>query len=143
MACFADVNVMLAILHERHAFSMSAHQWLSTQGEAGSVAICRVVQMALLRLSTRPSVMKDDVISAQDFWEGWGVLKRDDRFSLVDEPTGLEKMWRGLCAGIPRGQCAETDVYLAAFAMARGDTLVTFDAGFSRFDSLQCEVLRP
>ncbi len=141
MACFVDVNVLVALFHERHQFSERAIDWLNTQDAHASIAICRVVQLGVLRILTRPSIMKQDVLSAKTFWRGWDKLMVDDRFALVDEPPSLSQTWRALSTSFPKGQCAETDVYLAAFAIARGDTLISFDAGFKKFANLSFELL--
>jgi len=141
MASFVDVNVLLALMHARHPFSERAFSWLETQEGRGSIVICRVVQMGLLRLLTRQAVMREDVINPAAFWRGWDQLMQDDRFVLVPEPARLEQNWRELTTNFPVGQCAETDTYLAAFALAREDTFVTFDRGFERFEGLSVEIL--
>jgi len=51
------------------------------------------------------------------------------------EPVDLEARWRSLTAAFTSGQTAETDAYLAAFA------LTTLDRGFRRFDGLDAEIL--
>jgi len=141
MASLVDVNLLLALLHERHAFSAKAVAWLDEQSGSGSVAICRIVQMGVLRILTRPSIMKDDLLTPSEFWQGWSVLMADARFFIVSEPTQLESVWRELTVSLPRGQCAETDAYLAAFAQAGGYSMATFDKGFQRYPDLDLELL--
>lgn len=141
MASLVDVNVLLAILHERHAFSARALAWLDGKDSVGTVRICRVVQMGVLRLLTRPSIMKEDVLTPAEFWNGWTQLMGDDRFAMVDEPSGLEPVWRALTVALPDGQCAETDAYLAAFAQAGDYRVTTFDKGFKRYPDLDLELL--
>jgi hypothetical protein len=60
----------------------------------------------------------------------------DERFALAREPAGLENAWRALGAALPKGTPAETDCYLAAFAIAGGHRLVSFDRGLRRFRGL-------
>src|SRR5688500_13635584 len=90
MAFLCDVNVLVALLHARHTHSARAIAWLNRQGEPGSVLICRVAQMGALRVLTNPLWLKEDVMSATEFWKGWDVLQGDDRFAMVSEPEELE-----------------------------------------------------
>lgn len=140
MASILDVNVLVALLHARHRHSQRAVRWLDEQGR-GSVLICRVAQMGALRLLTQPAMMKEDVLSAADFWLGWEQLMEDERFVIVDEPEGFESLWRETTGSLRKGQCAETDSYFAALALSGGWTLVTFDRGFRRFPSIKAEIL--
>lgn len=136
-----DVNVLVALMHARHVHCGVAAAWMNQQEQAGSVGICRVVQMGVLRLLTRSSLMKDDVLTAEDFWRGWDRMLRDDRWVWVGEPEGLEAAWRQVTRGLVKGQCAETDTYLAGLVQAMDATLVTFDRGFRRFPGLRLELL--
>lgn len=136
MGALADVNVLVALMHARHVHSALAVRWLAGHDEPAAVAICRVSQMGALRILTHPSVMKEEVKSASEFWDGWERLMEDDRFAPVAEPAGLENAWRALTAALPRGKPAETDCYLAAFAIAGKHSLVSFDRGLRRFAGL-------
>lgn len=133
MAALVDVNVLVALMHARHVHSAAAVRWLAGLEDRASVAICRVSQMGVLRILTNPSAMKDDVKSAAEFWVGWDRLIDDERFALVGEPAGLQDAWRTVTAALPKGKSAETDCYLAAFAIAGGHSLVSFDRGLRRF----------
>jgi toxin-antitoxin system PIN domain toxin len=141
MASLVDVNLLLALLHERHVSSPAAVAWLDQQTSSGSVVICRVVQMGALRILTRPSIMEDEVLAPAQFWRGWSTLLQDDRFVPVNEPEGCEAGWRKLTQALPAGQCAETDAYLAAFALAGSYRLATFDKGFQRYFGLSLTLL--
>lgn len=136
MGALVDVNVLVALMHARHVHSARAVRWLAVHEAPGTVAGCRVSQMGALRILTHPSAMKNEVKSASEFWDGWQALIDDDRFTLVAEPSGLENAWRTLGAALPRGQPAETDCYLAAFAIAGKLSLVSFDRGLRRFAAL-------
>ncbi len=136
MGALVDVNVLVALMHARHVHSARAVRWLAGHDAAGAIAVCRVSQMGALRILTHPSAMKDEAKSASEFWDGWQRLMEDDRFALVGEPAGLESAWRALTAALPRGKPAETDCYLAAFAIAGKLSLVSFDRGLRRFAGL-------
>ena len=60
----------------------------------------------------------------------------DDRFSYWDEPNGLLLKLRLFTKGYPFSPKLWQDAYLAAFAMAGNLQLVTFDAGFQKFEGL-------
>ena len=141
MAALVDLNVLVALMHARHAHSAAAVRWLAGLEDRGAVAICRVSQMGVLRILTNPSAMKDDVKSAAEFWAGWDRLIDDERFALVGEPAGLQEAWRTLGAALPKGKSAETDCYLAAFAIAGGHRLVSFDRGLRRFAGVDLTAL--
>jgi toxin-antitoxin system PIN domain toxin len=141
MGALVDVNVLVALMHARHVHSARAVRWLASYDEPGAIAICRVSQMGALRILTHPSAMKEEVLSASEFWKGWQRLIEDDRFALVGEPAGLESAWRTLTAALPKGKPAETDCYLAAFAIAGKHTLVSFDRGLQRLAGLELVTL--
>jgi toxin-antitoxin system PIN domain toxin len=141
MVSLCDVNVLVALLHERHTHSTRAVAWLDEQNEPESVLICRVAQMGALRVLTNSLWLKEDVMSAAEFWRGWDVLRRDNRFAMVSEPEDLEAAWRRITKPFPKGQTAETDAYFAAFASSTGFRLVTFDRGFRRFSNINVEIL--
>ena len=141
MSALVDVNVLVALLHARHAQSSLAVAWLESQDQARAIAICRVSQMGALRILTHPSIMKDDVKTAAEFWGGWTKLAEDDRFSQVAEPPDLESAWRTVTAPLRRGHVAGTDAYLAAFAIAGKHRIVSFDRGMKRFAGVEAEIL--
>ncbi|MFZ4693941.1 MAG: TA system VapC family ribonuclease toxin [Verrucomicrobiia bacterium] len=141
MDALVDVNVLVALLHARHRHSGAAVRWLDGQRAPGLVLVCRIAQMSALRILTQPVVMKEETLSPAEFWRGWDLMMEDDRFLRIEEPKGLEAAWRGVTVAIRKGQCSETDAYLAAFARAGGWGLVTFDRGFRRFPGLRVEIL--
>lgn len=115
--------------------------WLETVGERESVLVCRVVQLGALRILTKPSIMREETLSAEELWNGWERVLADERFREEPEPAGLVTTWRAMTRRLPRNSCADTDAYLAAFAVAGGWTLCTFDKGFARYRQLQVQLL--
>ncbi len=142
MRLLIDVNVLLALMHARHVHSSRAIKWLESINSENSICICRVVQMGLLRLLTRKSIMKDDIISASQFWKAWKALMADYRFSFISEPENIELTWKKTTDNFRKGQSAETDSYLASFAIAADLSLISFDKGFSKFDELKWTLLK-
>jgi toxin-antitoxin system PIN domain toxin len=111
----------------------------STEGR-GSVLVCRVAQMGLLRLLTNPIVMKEDIVTATRAWGVLDAFLADARFRFVSEPPETEGTFRRLTASQPGSRVQWTDAYLAAFALAGGLCLVTFDRDFSRFQNLDFRI---
>lgn len=141
MAFLLDVNLLVALLHLRHAHSRAAVRWFDEQQEQGSILVCRTVQSGALRILTHPAVMKEDVISAAEFWKGWDVFAADDRIAIPSEPEDFAKTWRQVTHAIPKGKQAETDAFLAAFAISGDWSVATFDRAFKRFRDLKLTVL--
>ncbi|HEV7404542.1 MAG TPA: TA system VapC family ribonuclease toxin [Chthoniobacteraceae bacterium] len=139
-----DVNWWLAFEAATHVHHKRAEDWFQNS-ERLSCVHCRVTQMSLLRLMTNKVVMRVDVLSAEEAWE---VVKRTRARADVewmDEPASLESTWETLSLlGSPKGSWW-TDAYLAAFAIGHNLRLVTFDAGYRRFESegLDLLVLQP
>lgn len=141
MVALVDVNVLVALMHSQHLHSKAAVTWLEKQSQSKSVAVCRIVQMGCLRILTNNAWLKSEVKSALEFWDGFDLLMSDDRFVKIAEPDNFEQAWRTLTSALPKGQIAETDVYLAAFALAAGVQIVTFDKGFRRFPNVDVEII--
>lgn len=140
MLWLADVNFLVALLDEKHKFSERAVRWLELQNSPQSVLLCRVAQMGALRVLTNAAWLKDEVFSAAEIWHALDFLLTDERFARVPEPTGLEATWRQLTYPVERGRSAETDSYLAAFALAGEYRMLTFDRGFLDFEGLEVEI---
>ena len=100
--------------------------------EADELALCRVTQMGLLRLLTNAAITKDDVLTRRQAWEILEQLMEDTRVRMLREPAGLEQIWKAFSRREDRSHLLWTDDYLAAFAQAGNDELVTFDRAFSR-----------
>ncbi|HXO29960.1 MAG TPA: TA system VapC family ribonuclease toxin [Thermoanaerobaculia bacterium] len=140
MGYLADVNFLIALLHARHSLSERAVAWLGRQEQAGSILLCRVAQMGVLRILTNPTWLKGEVLSAAAVWDAWDLLLTDDRFTSIQEPAGIESEWRLVTRDFAPGRHVGTDTYLAAFARAGGYSLLTFDRGFHQFEGLEVEI---
>jgi uncharacterized protein len=51
-----DVNLLLALVTDRHAHHAAAVRWFDTLA-AGDAVVCRIAQMGLLRLLNNPAVL--------------------------------------------------------------------------------------
>jgi len=121
-----DINVWVALLAARHVHNKEAIAWISEAAD-GSVALCRIAQMGLLRLLTNERAMGPDVVTSARAWELHDQMMSDPRFYFLPEPDGLERAWRAHTHHERRGHAGWTDAYVAAFAKAANLRLVTFD----------------
>jgi toxin-antitoxin system PIN domain toxin len=137
--CLIDINIWLALVAEGHEDHRAARAWFLSLGQREAL-FCRVSQMGFLRLLTQPAVMKNGVLSPEEAWKTYQVLRQDPRVAFVGEPIGLESAWIRLTRGATGAQ-NWTDAYLAAFALGHRYTLVSFDRGFRRWKELSFQLL--
>jgi len=138
-----DVNVLLALVTDRHALHDLAVRWASSVPTDGAV-LCRVAQMGLLRLLNNPAVMGEEVLDTAACWSFWHRLLEDERFRFAsEEPADLDVAFERFTIGRAFSPRVWTDAYLAAYAHAGRFTLVTFDRDFRGFPGLICDVLEP
>jgi predicted nucleic acid-binding protein len=81
-------------------------------------------------------------LSNREAWEVYAALLRDFRiWQRRDEPLDLERLWHEFASRDTASPKLWMDAYLAAFAVAGGYRLVTFDKAFSQFSKLDLELL--
>ena len=124
---FLDVNVWLALTHQRHVHYGVARDWLDSID--AQVFFCRFTQIGLLRLLTNAQVMGPDVLTQRSAWSAYHRWFEDERVEFHAEPAqpDFNHLFQSFST---RGQPSTqlwADAYLAAFAKAAGLTLVTFD----------------
>jgi uncharacterized protein len=139
--CLVDVNVMLALLVRQHEHHSRAREWYDGL-QTGQAALCRLVQLAVIRLLGTAAVMgTGHTVSAAQAWSILAELLGDERIDFAPEPAALDhvlpRFWQ-YPAATPK---LVTDAYLAAFAISGRRTLVTLDQGFRQFQGLEVEVL--
>ena len=135
-----DVNVWLALAFDSHVHHPRAKAWfdaLSTE----LCLFCRMTQQGFLRLATNPKVFGTHALTLTDAWQKYDVFQSDPRISYVDEPTGVEPLWRGYTQRQTFTPKVWNDAYLAAFACASNFELITIDQGFSQYANLRCTIL--
>jgi toxin-antitoxin system PIN domain toxin len=140
----ADSNVWLALTLSSHEAHAAASVWLSNQATENGVAFCRMTQISLLRLLTTAGVtnpLGNPPLTNAEAWQLYDGLQADPRIGYVDEPTDLGEHWQRCGARTSASPKLWMDAYLAAFAIAGGHQLVTFDSAFVQFDGLDLVVL--
>ncbi len=136
----ADANVWLAVAFSDHLHHALARSWFEEQA-ADICAFCRVTQKALLRHLTNSKIMGRFVQSQQDAWRTFDQLATDPRVVFLQEPSGLEAVFRRFSQASSPSHAVWTDAYLAAFALQHQAEFVTFDKGFGRFSGLDLKLL--
>ena len=143
MADLCDVNVLLALVTDRHVHHPEAARWMNRAPFRNAV-VCRHVQIGLLRLLNNLAVMHEDAVPAGECWALWRRLLGDERVRFEPrEPDGLDASFEAFTLGRAFSPRVWLDAYLAAYARAGDYTLVTFDQGFGQFEGLSCNVLTP
>ncbi|MEO5926885.1 MAG: TA system VapC family ribonuclease toxin [Bryobacteraceae bacterium] len=135
-----DVNVWLALLCQSHTHHGRSLRWYGglTAEEGG---LCRVAHVSLIRLLCTQKVMGSDTLPAASAWLRVEELLEDERVLFLSEPQGFDAIWPTLLRYRQPTPSLVPDSYLAAFAMAGGHKLVTFDRGFLEFRGLEVEIL--
>ena len=139
---FPDVNVWLALTHDRHAQHVIAARWLEMQRDE-TVFFCRFTQLGLLRLLTNEQLMGVDVMSQRRAWQAYQHWFEDGRVEFHREPeaAGFDALFEKLSASSHASPKVWADAYLAAFAKTAGLTLVTFDKAFQSMATIDAQIL--
>jgi uncharacterized protein len=139
---FPDVNVWLALTHERHVHHPLAARWFESV-EGATLYFCRFTQIGLLRLLTSQTVMADEVMQQRQAWRVYHRWFDDSRVAFQAEPESSDfESWFEKFSEAPAPSTKRwADAYLAAFAKTCGFTLVTFDKGFVKSRDLKIRFL--
>lgn len=86
--------------------------------------------------------MLEEVMSPNEAWNAYRVLRSDRRVGYLPEPHELPETWQAFTEGSLSSPNLWTDAYLCAFANAARLTLVTFDAKVPTRENVNCLVLR-
>jgi toxin-antitoxin system PIN domain toxin len=139
----ADSNVWLALALSKHTFHGRARAWFAKRGPR-EVLFCRAVQQSVLRLLTTDAVLAPygvGPLTNRMAWAAYDAFLADERVAWVEEPRGLESIWRRLAAGRKASPKLWMDAYLASFALAGGHGLATTDKAFKQFNGLDLFLL--
>lgn len=128
-----DVNVWLALAHVQHPHHAAARQyWTSTTVQ---LAFCRTSMQGFLRLVTQVKVMGNAVHTSSEAWSIYTAHLASGRSVLLPEPDGLDAIWQRLSIA-PNFHIRDwTDAYLASFAISAHCRMVSFDAGFMKYQN--------
>jgi toxin-antitoxin system PIN domain toxin len=132
-----DINTWIALAVETHPQHVAARKWYGeTELDQGDLVFCRQTELGFLRLVTQQAVMGQCLASALTNAEAVEFLAnvyKDPAVSRADEPVAARSLWLELAAGPRASPNVWMDAYLAAFAIALGAEMVTFDSGFTAY----------
>lgn len=131
-----DVNVWLALAFDSHLHHSRAAEWFAA-AQPDSCCFCRMTQQGFLRLATTPRIMTPQALTLSEAWRAYD----DPKVVFVDEPSGVESIWRSHTQHNTFSPKVWNDAYLAAFAQAAELELVTFDRGFAQYKDLRSNLL--
>lgn len=137
MDVLVDVNVVFALVIERHAFHKRVCTWLDGQEAGFRMRVCRVVQMGMIRLLCNGAAMDADPLTLPAAWKVYAELATDPSVAFLPEPKGVLPAWIRFCDPTGASPKVLTDAYLAAMALQAGLPLASFDAAFARFPGLE------
>jgi hypothetical protein len=127
-----DVNVWVALHHERHLHHRKALDWFNALDPMQVLVFCRQSQLGLFRLLTTAAAMGNETITQRQCWAIYDRWIEGGRAIEQTEPAGLALAFRSRTEVKSSAPKTWTDAYLAAFAEAAGLTLVTFDKALAQ-----------
>ncbi len=131
-----DLNVWLALACEDHQHHRRARHYWENEG-APHLAFCRITMLGLLRLATNPRVMQERPFTPVEAWKIYRDFIALPEVTFLGEALDIEVQLSAFSETSDFPVNHWTDAYLAAFAQGAGCRLVSFDAGFECFPSLE------
>jgi toxin-antitoxin system PIN domain toxin len=127
---FPDLNVWVALTYTKHTHYECAHRWYLDLPDDAQLLFCRFTQIGFLRLITTTAVMGDEVLDQAAAWRLYDEWLGEGGAECVEEPAGVERVFRSMSRSNYIAPKNWADAYLAAFATVSDMQFVTFDQGF-------------
>lgn len=133
MKHLCDSNVFLALSVGQHVHHAHAASWFQGLESSSTVVFCRTTKTSFLRLLTQKIAPDYIPLSNDEVWNIYDRLCCDEAVESVDEPLGLDTLWREFSTLPTASPKRWMDAYLGAFAITAGMRLVTLDKDFRCF----------
>lgn len=130
MRSLFDVNFLIALLDQAHAFHERAHDWWAANLQAGW-ASCPIVENGVLRIMTHPQYSPGRKLSPAQVLDALGGFTANADHAFWPDAVSLRDS-SSFRLGHLLGPRQVTDVYLLGLAVQQGGRLVTFDGGIPR-----------
>lgn len=131
-----DTGVWVSLAFASHPHHHAAKKAFEAADSDRPVAFCRATQNSFLRLLTTPTIQAlyggPSVTHAQAWAKSQELLSLPQVVWLA-EPVTLEAEWKRCGCVATASPKIWMDAYLAAFAIAGGLELLTFDRDFTNF----------
>ncbi len=137
-----DVSVWLSLSAPDHVHHPRALRYWEEEA-APELAFCRVTALALLRHLTNPHILGERTLDGASAWRALKTWLSLPGVSLLPDPPALDEVLGRWAAATDVRGGHWTDAYLAAFALAGGCRLVSFDQDFARYPGVQLLLLTP
>jgi uncharacterized protein len=140
-----DATLWIALSVTGHDHHTVASAWFDRLGETDTVFFCRATQQSFLRLLTNQAIFAPHgrkPLTDVEAWTVYDTILADDRVTLQGEPSKTEAVWRELTKAGQASPKRWMDAYLAAFCIAGGFRLITFDSAFQSFPGLDVLILK-
>ena len=137
-----DIGIWLALNLSTHPHHARDRRYWSEEA-AERVAFCRVTALGFVRLSTNAPAMYGAPLTIPEAWHDYLGFRQLPEVTFMPEPEGCEAVLSAWAAAGVFTARLLTDAYLAAFAVAGGCRLVSFDRDFRRFTGLNFLHLEP
>lgn len=92
-------------------------------------------------MANNPAAFPQAALTQDQAWALYDEISAHALISFIDEPSGVESLWRGYTELQRFAPKTWNDAYLAAFAQAASLKVVTFDHGFSQYANADCVIL--
>ena len=130
-----DANILIHCLREESAGHRACRRWLETLLKRSEpLALCELVEVAFLRITTLPSLRIAPLDVALDFWND---LKNYTETLRLTPGVRHSEIFRNLVLSLGLVGNDLNDAWLAALAIEHDATLVSADEGFRRFPELR------
>jgi toxin-antitoxin system PIN domain toxin len=136
-----DINVWLALAFPSHMHHNPARAWFDNSSANRPCHFCRYTQMGFLRLANNPRVFLQAALTQDQAWAAYDHFFSSSQVGFANEPSTVEATWRQFAQGLRFAPTLWNDAYLAAFALAGGYEVVTYDQGFAQFPGLAVTLL--
>jgi uncharacterized protein len=123
--------------HEHHELAL---RWFEGLAPA-EAALCRFVQLALVRLLGNRTIMGEYAVSASAGWDLITELMEDERLEFAVEPPLVDAVFSTLLRYAAPTNKLVGDAFLAAFSIAGQMRLTTVDKGFEQFRDVDLQLL--
>jgi uncharacterized protein len=130
-----DANVWVALALESHGHHQIAFAWFNSLPENMSACFCRMTQNSFLRLVSSKAIFQEDAMTNENAVKAYRRFRLDPRVAWLDEPLGLESEWLATASLRSSAPKLWMDAYLSTHARLNGARFVTFDRGFSQYQS--------
>jgi len=115
------------LAHDIHPHHRAAANWGESLRTDNVLCFCRFTQLGLLRLLTNQSAMGAEALTQASAWFVYDAFLKTARAKLIEEPRGIDPIFRRHTDRDEVSTKHWADGYLAAFSIVSKIPLVTFD----------------